>query len=43
MEKRKHTRGHFDIVGNDLLLGDVERRVHYLAKVGQADPGEIAE
>jgi hypothetical protein len=43
MEKRKHTRGHFDIVGNDLLLGDRERRKHDFVKIGQVDPGEIPE
>jgi hypothetical protein len=43
MEKRKHTRGHFYIVGNDLLLGDRERRKHDFVKVGQVDPGEIAD
>ena len=43
MEKRKYTRGHSDIVGNNLLFGDMERRVHDPAQVGQMHPGEIAE
>jgi hypothetical protein len=43
MEKRKHTRGHFNIVGDDLLLGDRERRKHDFVKIGQVDPGEIPE
>jgi hypothetical protein len=43
MEKRKHSRGHSDVVGNNLLLGDRERGVHYLAKVGQVDQSEIAQ
>jgi hypothetical protein len=43
MEKWKYTRSHSDIIGNNFLFGDVERRVHDPAQVGQMHPGEIAE
>jgi hypothetical protein len=43
MNKGEETRGHSDIVGDDLLFGDSERRKHNSVKVGEVDAGKIAE
>ena len=42
-EEREEERGHPDIIGEHLLLGDIDCRVQHLVKPGEADPGEVAD
>ncbi len=43
MNKGEDTPGHYDMVGDDFLFGDMECRVHIPAQVGNVDAGKIAE